>query len=186
MHRGKQNVMNIHFFTQNLNPRLYTRILREYIYDMYDEADFDYIAFMNRWIWEFHPSTDAPNDPHFDGQDGVGAVTGMGLTKFYLEDKKTNLIHDIFQRVLRQNVIVMTHDGGHAILIHEGMNRKVKLRHDDFSGHKAGTELNFSTAEIHDRHTEGRFKRKRVWFWDWKTFKAYRVNVSYVDIDDLV
>jgi len=178
--------LNIIFHTKNINERLYIRALRDLIYDMYDSADLDYAAFINRWEFHIYPKEMSPNDPHFDGQEGVGGVTGMGMSKCYIEDKKTDLVHDIFQRVFRQNIKVIGHETGHAILVHEGRNERVRLRHDDTSGHRAGTELVFSTAEIHDRESEGRLKRKRIWFWDWKTFKAYRVYVSYVDIDDLV
>ncbi len=152
------------------------------------EDRMDYIYYRRSWEWQFWPSIMASNDPHFDGKDGVGGVTGMGVVKIYLEDKKTDLFHDIFRRVLRQNTIVITHEGAHSLLIFKKKNHKVALRHDDYSGHKAGDMLNFSTAEVHDRHSEGRFvdlKPFRVW--DWRTLTLVWVRgIKIVDIDDLV
>lgn len=155
-----------------------------YIYDMFDDSGESYL-FWNKWEFEIYPSSEAPNDPHFDGQEGIGGVTGMGKVKLYLEDKKTDIIRDIFRRVLRQNYLVITHECSHAILIHTKQTKKVKLRNDDWSGHKAGTLLNFSTAEVHDRHVEGRFKKINLWLrqnWTW----VYVRNLNVIDIDDLV
>ena len=155
---------------------------------MVDGDRYEYIFYMRKWDWEFYPSTESPNDPHFDGQEGIGGVTGLGIVKLYLEDKKTNMLHDIFRRVFRSNLIVITHEGAHSLLIFRGRIHKVKLRHDDFSGHKAGTMLNFSTAEVHDRHNEGRFKiLSKFSYFNLKTMNYISVsNVKVIDIDDLV
>ena len=179
--------MSIQFFTKNLNTRLYRRAHSRMIHEMFP-ATMDYIFYLRHWDWKIYPSTDAPNDPHFDGQEGVGGVTGMGLVKVYLEDKRTNMIHDIFRRVFRQNIIVISHELSHSALIHIKKTHKVKLRHDDWSGHKAGTILNFSVAEVHDRHVEGRFKFLRPFrFFDMRTMTYIRVSrIQVIDIDDLL
>jgi hypothetical protein len=145
----------------------------------------DFGEFFFKWTIDVYPSDQAPNDPHFDGQEGVGGVTGMYKMKLYLEDKKTDVIRDIFRRVLRKNLMVITHELAHAILIHTKQTHKVKLRNNDWSGHKKGATLNFSTAEVHDRHVEGKFKQMKVWIrqgWTWVHLKGLTV----VDIDDLV
>lgn len=145
----------------------------------------DYSYFTRSWDFDIYPSSMAPNDPHFDGQEGVGGVTGMGKVKLYLEDQKTDIIRDIFRRVLRKNFIVITHECAHAILIYKKLTHRVALRNDDWSGHKKGTMLNFSTAEVHDRHVEGIFKTINVWVrngWTW----AYLTGTKVLDIDDLV
>ena len=173
----------ITFYTENLNEQVYKRLIQYYIYDMLGPGEST--LYWNKWKWEIYPSSDAPNDPHFDGQEGVGGVTGRGIVKLYLEDTKTDLIRDIFRRVLRKNYIVITHEGAHSLLIFKKQTYKVKLRNDDWSGHKAGTKLNFSTAEVHDRHVEGRFKKINVWIRDKFTW-IYLRNLSVIDIDDLV
>lgn len=177
--------MNIRFYTDNLNPRLYERLFREYIWDMFNSIS-DYKEFLEVWQFEVRPSWQASDNPHFHGQDGVGGVTGYRHITLYLEDKKTDLIHDIFLRVLRKNLVVATHEFAHGILQYKDLMHRVPLRHTDFTGTPKGTMLNFATAEVHDRHTEGKFKKKNVWFWDWKTFKAYLVRINVIDIDDLV
>jgi hypothetical protein len=153
---------------------------------MFDDSR-EIAYFLRQWDIYIFPSTEAPNDPHFDGQEGVGGVTGFGIVKLYLEDKKTDLIRDIFRRVFRKNVIVISHELSHAALIFRKKTHKVALRNDDWSGHKKGDKLNFSTAEVHDRHVEGRFKTLNLWFWDWKTFTGIKLTgTKVIDIDDLV
>lgn len=126
----------------------------------------------------------ASENPFFEGKDGVGGVTGQGIIKLYLEDKRT-LVGDIFQRIIRKNMIPISHELCHAILIHDGQSQRVALRNNDWSGHKKGTMLNFSTAEVHDRHIEGRLWNMKFWFWDWKLFIPRRMNTRVLDIRDL-
>jgi hypothetical protein len=172
----------IRFHTKNIDPELYERLIRMFVYDMLDSG---YNLYWSKWRWDIYSSADAPDDPFFDGKEGVGGVTGMGTVKLYLEDKKTNIMKDIFRRVLRQNYLVISHEGSHSLLIHMKKNHKVALRNADWSGHPKGTKLNFSTAEVHDRHVEGRFKNLSIWIrqgWNW----YYLRNMPVVDIDDLV
>jgi hypothetical protein len=174
----------INFHTENLDKVIYTRLIRWYVYDMFNDT-LDFGDFFFKWTIDVYPSSMAPNDPFFDGKEGVGGVTGMYKMKLYLEDKKTNILRDIFRRVLRQNLLVITHELAHAILLHKGLKHKVKLRNNDWSGHKKGTKLNFSTAEVHDRHVEGKFKKMNVWVrngWTWVRLRG----LSTIDIDDLV
>lgn len=179
--------MGIKFFTKNLNTRLYKRAIFRMLHEMYPRR-MDYIFYWRHWNWEVHPSTEAHSDPHFNGQDGVGGIVGMGTVTLYLEDKRTNMIYDFFRRVFRQNFTVIGIEAAHSVLLDSGRKHKVPLRHADTSGHKAGTMLPFFVAEVHDRHAEGRFKLLKPFsYFDMKTMTYVRVkNVKVVDIDDLL
>lgn len=144
------------FHTINIEQKLYIKFITKFlIKTLYHDR-----RLLNAWRVEFYPSSMASEDPYFHGVDGVGGVTGMGLIKFYVEDAKTPFL-DVFQRVFRRNALMISHELCHAILIQYGRSEKVKLRNDDYSGHKAGTLLNYSTAEVHDRHMEKRFVNLR-------------------------
>ncbi len=144
-----------------------------------------YKDFVDTWVIHIFPSHQAKEDPNFHGQEGVGGVTGMNNIRLYIEDTRT-LREDLFQRVLRKNAVPITHELCHAILIHLKKTHKVPLRNDDYSGHKAGTKLNFSTAEVHDRHSENNFWTMRFWFWDWHDFTLMRCRVKALEIRDLI
>lgn len=150
--------MKYFFHTSNINQKIYKKLIWKYIHSILGKDR----NIMNSWIIEVYPSSMSSQDPHFHGEDGVGGVTGMGKVKLYIEDSKTQFF-DTFQRVFRRNSLMISHELSHAILIQLGRNEKVPLRHDDYSGHKAGTLLNYSTAEVHDRHTERRFFTLSFW-----------------------
>jgi len=175
--------MPIKFYTKNINTRLYSRAIRYYLWQTF-RWKMQYRNFLRKWTIEIYSSDRASEDSHFDGKDGVGGVTGQGLVKLYLEDKKT-LLGDLFQRVIRKNMVPISHELCHAVLIDLGKSQKVALRNDDWGGNKKGTMLNFSTAEVHDRHIEGKFWAFRFWFWDWYKLIARRFYTKVLDIRDL-
>jgi hypothetical protein len=49
------------------------------------------------------------------------------------------------------NVIMMSHGLGHVVLYSYDPNRRILLRERDLSGNKRGTEMNWSTAAVHNR-----------------------------------
>ena len=175
--------MTISFNTYHINERLYTRAIRYYLYELLGAREAVY--FLRHWDIDIYPSDKASEDPFFHGQDGVGGVTGNGKIKLYIEDKLT-LTGDIFQRAFRKNMVVISHEICHAVLLHKGKTQRVKLRNDDYSGHRAGTVLNYSTAEVHDRHTEGNFYTMNFWFWDWELFIPRKMTCRVLDIRDIV
>lgn len=173
----------IYFHTENINERLYIRFIRYYLYKSLGRKQYN--KFIEAWTLTVYPEKDASEDPHFDGRDGIGGVTGINTSKFYLRDKRT-LKGDIFKGAFRENAVVISHELAHAMLIWKGMMWRTKLRNDDYSGHKAGTELNYSTAEVHDRHMEGNFWLMEFWFWDWKTFRAMKLRAKVLEVRDIV
>lgn len=172
------------FHTKNLSKKLYARAISFYLWKTLSLRD--YVNFFRKWEIEIYPSEESVNDKFFDGikSKGIGGVTGMNHIKLYLYDN--NDLNNTLYPYFRPNMIVISHELAHAILIHKGYNTKVNLRNDDWSGHKRGNTLNFSTAEVHDRHIENKFFKMPFNFWDWIKFKNYKMNCTVLDIRDIV
>jgi hypothetical protein len=172
------------FHTNNISKRLYARAITFYLWKTLSFRDF--ISFKRAWKIDIYPSEESVNEKFFDGNKdkGIGGVTGMNTIKLYLYDKDdlNNTLYPYF----RPNMIVISHELCHAILIHKGMKERTNLRNDDWSGNKRGKILNFSTAEVHDRHIENKFFKMPFNFWDWVKFKNYKMNCTVLDIRDIV
>lgn len=176
--------MRIYFFTENLDQKLYKRAIEVFLYETLKKADNRWVKILDNLVINIFSSTKSSNDPNFHGENGVGGVTGMNRITLYLLDEKTNP-RDSFQMAFRSNMIATSHELCHHILISMGYNNRVALRNDDYSGHKKGQLLNFSTAEVHDRHMEKRFQS--VTFWNWlKGIIPYRITMQYLDIRDVL
>lgn len=175
--------LQLYFNTDNINESLYRKLISKIIYNSLGREQ--YSKFLEAWKIHIYPESRASEDPHFHGQDGIGGVTGQGVVKLYLRDISTSM-KDIFKRALRENSVVISHELGHAMMLHKGLTWRVKLRHDDFSGHKAGTQLNYSTAEIHDRHTEKRFWLQKFTWVDFKTLKFHKIETNVLEVRDIV
>jgi len=179
--------MTIVFHTNKLNQKLYRQVITRFINTTFardDVTDFTNLKeFIRTWNIIIYPSTMAASDPFFYGKEGVGGVTGNKQIKLYLRDETISFL-DILQATFRANVVVISHEICHGILIYLGANQKVSLRNDDFGSNKKGTMLNFSTAEVHDRHTEGKFWTMRFWFWH--LFIPRLLTTKVLEIRDLV
>lgn len=142
------------FETQNIDKKFYNRLIGKYI-----NSQIPWEKRLKFWIAKrslqiiIRPSTRASEDPFFHGQDGVGGVTAPKKMVLYVEDK-TESHADIFQRVLRKNAKMISHELLHWLLMIENKGHQVPLRNDDYSGNKKGDLLNFWTAEVHDRDIE--------------------------------
>ena len=172
--------MKFNFETENINPRLYKRAVRYYLWKTLGIKN--YISFRD-WSITFKPSEQAKDDPFFHGQKGIGGVTGMGKVTVYVHDVDDD---STLLPYYRMNMVVISHELCHAMLIHLGQTHRAVLRNDDYSGHRRGAFLNFSTAEVHDRHTEDNFWTMDCNFWDWKTFKNKHLTCRVLEIRDLV
>lgn len=168
--------MQFNFETDNLNERAYRRIMNRYVQDNFG---LDVARELRYWDVTIRPSTRIGEDPFFHGSgNGTGGVTGLGEIRLYLFD--TNDL-GLF---LRTNVVTISHELAHAALLAMGRVERVPLRNDDFSGNKAGTILSYSTAEVHDRHTEGRFYMTTEWLWNGILWS--RISYSILDFRDHV
>lgn len=173
--------MILNFYTENIDKKLYKRAIQCILYDTLKKSDNRWLLIDNLTI-SIYPSNISSQDPNFHGKNGVGGVTGINTIKMYLNDESTSR-KDTLQRALRVNLLAISHELAHHILITLGMTHRVKLRNNDYSGHKKGATLNFSTAEVHDRHIEGKFKTLTFWhLW----IPPVRFTIQYLDIGDLL
>jgi len=178
--------MRFIFHTTNLDQYLYKRLIRSYIGSQYGRlARLKFVTKNLLYTITIKPSSMANESPFFDGKNGVGGVTDPKRMILYLEDKQENP-KDRVQRVLRQNVNVITHEFGHKFLMDAGLGHKVPLRNQDEMGHKPGTMLNFWTAEVHDRDIENRAYQKEFWFTIRSTGESYRYVLKVLDFRDLL
>lgn len=142
------------FETQKIDKKFYDRFIGKYIMSQIPWADR-----LKFWVAKkslqiiIRPSSMASSDPFFHGVNGVGGNTAPTKMVLYVEDVWENPL-DHIQRVFRRNGKMISHELLHWLLMVENRGERVSLRNDDYSGHKAGTMLNFWTAEVHDRDTE--------------------------------
>lgn len=127
----------------------------------------------------------ASESPFFHGKDGVGDVTDPHRMILYMEDKKENP-KDSVQRSTRKNITVICHAFGHKFFMDAGYGHKVPLRNQDEMGHKAGTMLNFWTAEVHDRDIENISYSKQFDIYDEETDRNYKYKFNVLDFRDLL
>jgi hypothetical protein len=178
--------LNIIFETQNLNRIIYQRLIHRWFNSQVPSGmKRRFFAEMKTYRIILRPHTRASQDPFFHGKDGLGGVTDPTKMILYLYDEHENPA-DSVQRVLRANAKVISHEGGHALLIWAGLNHRVPLRNDDTSGHKKGTMLPFHTAEVHDRDAEGRTSILEFPFMDWSAFRLRHYRVSVLQFWDLL
>jgi hypothetical protein len=160
------------FETENLNERVYKRICNYYILTNFGLRTWKRL---DSAIITIRPSERIGEEPFFDpGSNGTGGVTDRSGCKLYLFDNKDlNLF-------LRTNATTVTHELAHLALLHrvEG-SRRVPLRNNDLSGNKEGKMLNYSTAEVHDRHIENHFNPVTIWVW---VGLRYR-RLQYLELD---
>ncbi len=178
--------MRYNFETENLDTRVYKRMIRSYIASQYSR--FGRLKFMMKNILfpiTIRPSSAASEDPFFHGKDGIGGNTAPNKMVLYLTDQRENP-NDVLQKVIRSNLIVITHEFGHKFLMDAGRSEKVPLRNDDEMGHKAGTKLNFWTAEVHDRDIENVSYSKEFIIYDNVIDKQYKSRFKVLDFRDLL
>ena len=162
--------MLFYFHTKNIDKKLYKRAIWKYIIQNLPR---EYIPSTRLWEIKIYPAELASNDPFFHGQNGIGGVTGNKEVKLY--------INDVIGETpwFMSNMVVITHELAHMIGMILNWREKKPMRHDDYSGHKAGDMLNKWTQEIHDRHTENRFYTTRVHKYDrglkkWFVYRKFR------------
>lgn len=164
--------MPVYFNTKNIDEHQYKRFIEWFLYNTTGKWDKNW----DRWSITLFSSIDAPNDPFFDGQRGIGGITGLYTMKLYVNDSNNNMM-------FMENAMMISHELSHMLLIHYGYNQKVSLRNDDWSGHKKGARLNYSTAEVHDRHVEKKFRTDKIWYGVKKPWKF--INVIVLDLRDI-
>lgn len=179
--------MKIIFETKNLNKNLYANFINKSLLATlgFPKASL-YFKQSKSYQVILRPSSMASEDKFFHGKDGVGGVTDPEKCILYMLDTDDNP-KNARKPNFETNANVISHELlGHRLLYWAGKNQKVALRHDDFSGHKAGAMLNFSTAEVHDRDTENFSWYFDFDVWYWKYLKTFTFRVKILDFRDLL
>ena len=104
------------FQTKNIDEKFYKRFIGCYIMSQIPwRKRFKFWVAKRSLKITVKPSTEASNDPFFDGQDGVGGVTARNTMTLYVEDVRENYL-DTFQRVFRRNGKMISHELLHWML----------------------------------------------------------------------
>lgn len=178
--------LSIVFETENLNKIIYQRLIHRWFNSQLPGGmKKKFFTQMQTYQIILRPHTRASENPFFHGKDGLGGVTSDKSMILYLYDQHENPL-DPVQRILRANAKVISHEGGHALLIWAGLNHRVPLRNDDTSGHKKGTILPYHTAEVHDRDAEGRTTILEFPFMDWAKLRLTIYRVSVLQFRDIL
>lgn len=179
--------MKIIFHTQNLHKPLYLNFInKSLIATLGHSKAYRFLKENKNYQVILRPSSMASEDPFFHGKDGVGGVTDPIKCILYMRDVDDNP-KNVRKPNFEENANVISHELlGHRLLYWAGLNHKVAMRNDDFSGHKAGDMVNFSTAEVHDRDTEN-----FSWYFEFKLLylkylKRFTFKVKIIDFRDLL
>jgi len=169
--------MEINFSTENIDTKLYEKLILNYIYDHYYGRDYNRYMLQDKWVIEIKRTDQY--DPSFYATDPRAGeldfsiphgVTSNGKIICYVTDSKNNLI-------TLQNMSVICHELAHMILLIYYPNKIVAMRHNDFHG-RAGDMRKFFSCEVHDRVTEGRFKQFEYKLSRWKKLKYIGVDIE--------
>ncbi len=168
------------FNTKNTNKSWYTKASWSYLKTMLLAAPEDI-----HWYWRngldildiiISPLSMAKNDPFVQAfiKEGLKinlgipfGITGEGQIKVFVNDDEFawKFYPD---RIFPSDMQVLLHEFAHYLLRIKDPDTKVKLRYPDTSGHKAGTILDWATAEVHDLDYEGR---------DWRKYVEYKTSI---------
>ncbi len=171
--------MNIEFTTDNIDKRLYEKLILFYIYEHYHFLDHPRLLLQDKWeiiikkTSQYDP-TFYSNDPRLEELDFSipHGVTSREKIICYVQDNPNSLY-------TTQNMSVICHELAHMILMVYFPDKITTMRHNDLHG-RAGDKRKFFSSEVHDRQAEGRtkiFKRKI------SRFKT--INFIGIDISDL-
>lgn len=176
--------MRLNFLTSNLDEKLYKRAIECTLYETLKKVDSRWAKILDNLDIHMYSSEKSHEDKFFFGVNGVGGITGINTITMYLNDTKSNP-KDPIQMALRVNMLAISHELCHHILLSMGKTHRVQLRNNDYSGHKKGDTLNFSTAEVHDRHMEKKFITLSFWHYI-KGIIPYKYKITIVDITDII
>ncbi len=157
--------MTVQFFTENLNQRLYRKMIWYILAELYEYDSIKVLFFLTKWRIEIRPTTDTNLEyfRHIKSTSGQRLTAGIpsgytGLNKIvlFLIDLNDWGTHHI-------NSDRVQHEICHARLLE-------KLNFDTSSG------LHVSAV-----HTEARRFFKQFTYWNWNFFKM-KFRLSIIDI----
>lgn len=168
--------MKINFTTKNIDKKLYSKGILNYIYEHYNYKDYSRLMTQDQWEIKVSPVSESIPD-------------------FYLESERTNLSNRIPHGVtgdkeiivyvldvdnpmiMLQNFSAIYHECAHMVLKIYYPKLQVQQRTNDFYGKKGQFRKMFS-SEVHDRSVEGKFRQIRF-------FKNYHTKITLIALDIL-
>jgi len=175
--------MHIKYTTKNINEKIYSRGILNYIYEHYNYRDFKRLSLQDNWEIIISPVSEA--DVTFYTADERTLLSGRiphGVTG----DKKINVyILDVDNYyIMLQNFTAILHECAHMILKIYYPDKRVKQRTNDFYSIK-GSSRNFFSSEVHDRSAEGKFRQIKVNTGMLGRITNSNLNLIGLDITDL-
>ena len=173
----------IKYTTKNINQKLYSRGILNYIYEHYNYRDFKRLMLQDKWEIIISPVSEA--DVSFYTADErtllsgriPHGVTGNNKINVYVLDVDNYLI-------MLQNFTAIYHECAHMILKIYYPHKVVNQRTNDFYSIK-GNRRKFFSSEIHDRSAEGRFRQIEVKTGVLGRISGSKINLIGIDITDL-
>jgi hypothetical protein len=152
--------MHIKYTTKNINQKIYSRGILNYIYEHYNYRDFKRLQSQDKWEIIVSPVSEA--EPQFYTADErtllsgriPHGVTGNNKINVYVLDVDNYYI-------MLQNFTAIYHECAHMILKIYYPHKQVNQRTNDFYSIKGNKRKLFS-SEVHDRSAEGKFRQIKV------------------------
>ena len=170
--------MKINFTTKNIDKKLYSKGILNYIYEHYNYKDYSRLMKQDQWEITVSPVSESIPDFYLESERTnlsnriPHGVTGEKVVFVYVLDIDNSMI-------TLQNFSAIFHECAHMILKIYYPELQVQQRTNDFYGKKGQFRKMFS-SEVHDRSVEGKFRQIRF-------FKNYHTKITLIalDISDL-
>jgi len=168
--------MKINFTTKNIDKKLYSKGILNYIYEHYNYKDYSRLMLQDKWEITVSPVSDSLPDFYLESERTflstriAHGVTGQNEIIVYVLDIDNAMI-------TLQNFSAIYHECAHMILKIYYPELQVQQRTNDFYGKKGNFRKMFS-SEVHDRSVEGKFRQIRF-------YKNYRVRITLIGLDIL-
>ena len=168
--------MKITFTTKNIDKKLYSKGILNYIYEHYNHKDYARLMLQDKWEIIVSPVSESIPDFYLESERTFlsnripHGVTGDKEINVYVLDIDNSMI-------MLQNFSAIYHEVAHMILKIYYPNLQVQQRTNDFYGKKGQFRKMFS-SEVHDRSVEGKFRQIRF-------FKNYHTKITLIALDIL-
>ena len=168
--------MKINFTTKNIDKKLYSKGILNYIYEHYNYKDYSRLMKQDKWEITISPVSESYEEFYSKDEHSLlsnripHGVTGDKEIIVYVLDVDNPMI-------MLQNFSAIFHECCHMILKIYYPNLQVQQRHNDFYT-KQGTFRKMFSSEVHDRSIEGKFRQI-------KFYKNYHSRITLICLDIL-
>jgi hypothetical protein len=175
--------MIIKYTTKNINQKIYSRGILNYIYEHYHYRDYKRLLKQDKWKILISPVEES--DPSFYTADEKTSLSGQiphGVTGF--NEIKVYILDINNPMIMLQNFTAIYHECAHMVLKIYYPHEQVIQRNNDFYSLK-GNKRKFFSSEIHDRSAEGKFRQIKVHTGILGRIDNRSINLIGIDITDL-